>query len=293
MILHRSILSLLALSLFSLSACTSGGGSDDEGSSNGNNSSEETAEGSFRTDCGVAIDGEVKNPVDASEGIRVFIDRFVSNNVLVASPASGAGGDILVRIHGIADGGGTFQEARARNVQSSFSRSAILFPPEVECTTTVEGGGTALVANMVSDTSGDSYAEELLLNGGASARSGDVCGGSLIGSCYQALQEEGESANPPVGADVSNFLWKPVSEKNGRVAVLLSPRATVFANGEELEDFGPSNGRATTARGSRPGCAYGANVRVQAIDSQGRYLVFPDGSTTFIIGNGCDRVEFQ
>ena len=92
---------------------------------------------------------------------------------------------------------------------------------------------------------------------------------------------------------MSNFLWKPQSERDGRLVVLLNPGgATIIANGETLTPSGASNGRGTTARGTRSGCGYGANVRVQAFDRNGRVLLFPGGAREFIIPNGCDRVEF-
>ena len=95
------------------------------------------------------------------------------------------------------------------------------------------------------------------------------------------------------GGVVSNFLWKPKSERDGSLVVLLSPaNARITVNGERLTDFGPSNGRGTTARAQKSGCAFG-RATVEVTDAQGLPILFPGNKTKFIIENGCDRVQFQ
>ena len=109
----------------------------------------------------------------------------------------------------------------------------------------------------------------------------------MIGACYQALLD----TSAPV-ARVSNFLWKPVSERDGNLVVLYNPgNTTVVVNGVTLTNTGPSNGRAVTARASRSGGSFGTNIRVQIFDSLGRALQFPNGQSTLIIADGSSRVE--
>lgn len=89
------------------------------------------------------------------------------------------------------------------------------------------------------------------------------------------------------------FLWKPISEGNGNVVVLVDNQgATVTARGaitETFVDHGPSNDRGTTARGNRPGCAYGQAI-VEITDSQGQPMSLADGTYPIVV-NGCDRDE--
>jgi hypothetical protein len=272
-----------------LMSCTSGGG-DDDGDNGNNNDDGNTIEGSYRTDCGVVQNAALKNPVNADDGIVVTIDQIVSEHVLIASPSTG--GKILVKLQGLASESSLFESVTAKNTLQRAAKSAVVFPAADGCSTVVEGGGNAMVASVIEASSGKSLAEKVLLAGGGDVASADTCGGGLLTSCFQALEEDGEASNPPVGATVTNFLWKPVSESTGTVAVLLSPKATVVVNGETFRDTGSSNGRATTARGSKPGCAYGS-PSIQAFDTLGRSLVFPGGVTTYVISNGCDRIEFQ
>lgn len=94
------------------------------------------------------------------------------------------------------------------------------------------------------------------------------------------------------------FLWKPDSERDGNLVVLVDRervRVEVFGSvSETLVDFGPSNERGTTARGSFPGCSYGTGVRVAFFNAaSGQQLGFVDGRATVVIPDGCQRVEFN
>lgn len=238
----------------------------------------------FRSDCGTVLDGNVRNPPSADQGIPVTVTKVANHNTLIISRA---GGSQLVRLRGLKDDIPSFKKTSAIQKLSSLLGSATLFTDE--CQTTVIGGGKGIVGELFS-ASGISYTESVISAGAAEILLNGSCGESLVSSCYVALNEEAATIT---GAAVRNFLWKPVSERDGNLVVLLSPRADVFINGEMLTDTGPSNGRATTARAGRSGCSYGANATVEAYDSQGRPLVFPGGATTFTIANGCSRIEFD
>ncbi len=120
--------------------------------------------------------------------------------------------------------------------------------------------------------------------------------------------DETESPPPVVDPDptpvtsageITDFLWKPQSDGGynpGLLVILVDPcDVVVLVNGEELTDFGPGNGRCTTARSlTKSGCGYGANARVQVLDSFTRLpYLFPGGLDTYTIPNGCNRVEFK
>ena len=67
-----------------LIACTSGGGGDDGG---GGSSADPVSggDGSFRTDCGVVLGGELRNPVSGSDGIVVSVEITGPNQAIVTS----------------------------------------------------------------------------------------------------------------------------------------------------------------------------------------------------------------
>lgn len=95
---------------------------------------------------------------------------------------------------------------------------------------------------------------------------------------------------------IFNFLWKPESERNGLLVILVNPRdVTIRVTGsisETLANSGASNGRGTTARSSFSGCAFGNNVVVEFFDGAGRRILVRDGSRSVRIPSGCDRFEF-
>jgi hypothetical protein len=108
-----------------------------------------------------------------------------------------------------------------------------------------------------------------------------------------------DSTAGQTAGEITDFLWKPRADggfNNGLLVVLVSAcDAQVLVNGTELIDFGPSNGRCTTARSlSTTGCGFGSNIRVEVIARQsGLPYRFPSGETFFTIPNGCNRTEFK
>jgi len=96
---------------------------------------------------------------------------------------------------------------------------------------------------------------------------------------------------------IRNFLWKPRSERDGKLTVLVNPTnvriEVTGAISETLINSGPSNGRGTTGRSTvNQGCNYGANISVEFFDSVGRRILVADGRTSVTIPNGCNRLEF-
>ena len=97
---------------------------------------------------------------------------------------------------------------------------------------------------------------------------------------------------------ITRFLWKPVSDSNGNVAVLVDPtEVDVVVNGavvETLNNVGPSNGRGTTARGELPGCDYGeGGTVIVTFFRNGQQIGLADGRSSVNVGDGCERIEFD
>jgi hypothetical protein len=285
----RLTLFLGCLAFLFLVGCTKSK-SDGDSENNADTGSDDPASNisiDLSSDCGTVVSGQVLNPPPLSSAVEVQVTQVVSHNVVIVQRPQGSQ---VVRILGLADNISSLKAQRGRSQLSALLGSAILVTDD--CPATFGGGGQGINGQLFTASLGVSFAERLLSQNGGEADTGSTaCGTNLLSSCYQALVDQ---APPLVGATVSNFLWKPVAERDGNLVILLSPaNASVFANGEALVNFGPSNGRGTTARANKPGCAFGANAKVEAFDSQGRPLVFPGGATSFTIANGCNRVEFQ
>ncbi|MFO1522287.1 MAG: hypothetical protein U1G05_09665 [Kiritimatiellia bacterium] len=84
------------------------------------------------------------------------------------------------------------------------------------------------------------------------------------------------------------FLWKPVSDSNGDLVVILPSQyngkvSSVSVNGERGSFSGIANGNRTHWRFSKPGAAYGTNVKVVASTS--------GGNVTWTVPNGGSRTN--
>jgi hypothetical protein len=162
--------------------------------------------------------------------------------------------------------------------------SAIFIPAGADCSASLDGGSTGSLGQLFTP-SGRSYSEALISRGLATVSS-DPCGGSLLTSCYRALQEEAASK---YAGEIGRLLWKPVSDSNGKLAVHTEPYGTtVRVNGETGTNHGGGNGYGSLARFSKPGCAYGSNVRVEVFDRNGAAYTF-NGLPYIIIPSGCSR----
>lgn len=84
------------------------------------------------------------------------------------------------------------------------------------------------------------------------------------------------------------FLWKPVSDSNGNLVVILPSQyngkvSSVSVNGERGSFSGIANGNRTHWRFSKPGAAYGSNAKVVASTS--------GGNVTWTVPNGGSRTN--
>ena len=241
----------------------------------------------FMSQCGVVHEGMLKNPVAIEEGRSGHVEIADYNLVVIHLPE----GSVLVKLQGIEGMYGYAFRTLAMNKLREIAGDgqAVFYQAMPDCTVRTSGGGVAAVGSLFT-IDGVNYVEELLKTGYVEADRYDYCSGELVGECLKTIEETAPEYSDYV---VSDFLWKPVSDKDGNLTVLLNPYgATIYVNGIKLADSGSGNGRGTIARGRMPGCNYGGNVQVKVYDDEGRIILFPDGSETYIIPNGCQRYEF-
>ncbi len=115
--------------------------------------------------------------------------------------------------------------------------------------------------------------------------------GSQPAPASQPAQATGSA--PTGSGSLAGFVWKPISEGDGRLVVLLPSSyvgrvsgVTVRRGGTVLESgrfSGNTNGNRPTYRFSRPGAGYGSGLTVVATLRTG-------GSVTWNIPNGGSRV---
>ncbi|HMO16588.1 MAG TPA: hypothetical protein PKA63_02170 [Oligoflexia bacterium] len=280
---------LFSLVIFSLSIGCGGGGG---GGPRGNSQILDKAV-SYATRCGVVVDGSVKNPSSAADAEAVTVEPVSSDTVVVTRlEGSAAGTTQLVKLHAVS-AGNSFSNGigvnRMRALLGSGPAALVIPSYGSRCAIETSGAGEGIVGQLFTP-SGQSVTETLLSSGILSA-SNDVCESELISGCY--AQIEAESVSPK---RITDFLWKPISESNGNLAILVDPRdITVVVTGavsETLINTGPSNGRGTTARSAaNPGARFGTNVLVEFFDENGKRVLINNGDRSIIIANGRDRVR--
>ena len=286
--MHKKHTPLLLALLLILSSCTKGGGGSDSGDNGGDNGGGgNSGGGAYSSSCGTVIDG-LKNPADPAAGQAVTVKQVVSSNVLILSSAAG---DLLYKLFAL-EPSQPGRELSARGVLASLtSGPLVLFQPKGGCQVSVSEGQA--ISGQLFNAAGESIEEKYIKTGLAGVAASGSCGEGQVVSCYTALKED--SAIESAG-DIFDFLWKPESDGGanpGSLVVLVGQcNVDVRVNGESLSDSGSGNGRCTTARGTRPGCAYGANVKVEVIDNISALPYLFDGDPFLIIPNGCSRVEF-
>lgn len=288
MLRHTLLSALLLAFLFSAIGCTSSSNDDDDDGSGSDGDS-------LRTQCGVVYQGILRNPIPITDGQTAII-RSVAGSVylnieLLAGPELR-----LIKLLGIRDSGVPSQTAQAQALLSRLAGAQIIYyPAQSGCSAPgpIAGGVNAEVGSLVT-LSGTSISENLLENGAVEVETTNQCGSNQVMNCYSALLDQNDQdSDTSTGEPVGSFLWKPESERDGNLAVLVDPfGANVYVNGALLTNFGPSNGYGTTARANQSGCAYGSNVEVRVLDGITGDPYSIQGSDTYIIPNGCDRVQF-
>jgi hypothetical protein len=264
------ILSLLAL----IAGCTASKTEEDSGAG---------GSGEATTNCGVVINGEIYETVDLEDGIPVSVryDGLGSNQVIVELSD---GSLQLVKLAGVGDIDPTRQEAARSALSSLAGQGTYFYPAGDDCTVAVSGGGIGTVGQIIT-RSGQSFSEALVQRGLAPIVSEEPCGSAEYAQCLAALGD----SNPVTAGALDAFLWKPVSDSNGKLAIHTGPYDTiVIVNGEVGENSGPGNGYGSLARFSKPGCGY-STPQIQVVDNQSGLRYEVGGVTTFTVPNPCGR----
>jgi hypothetical protein len=253
---------------------------------NSNNSNSPSISAPGTAQCGVVIQGALKNPVKPKDGESVTLLGATGANLIIAANPKTPKNPFLVKLHGVGAARNKRKQQEAIAAIKLLSKGGgFFFKPFPMCQTYL---GRELVAvGTIITAAGININEYVIQKGFALPERQDVCNGLLLDACYQALSEE----NATAGGIGCKFLWKPVADKDGK-AVIHADRCNtrIFVNGEEFQDAGSGNGRCSTARGSKPGCAYG-QATIQVFDkTTGLPYEFPGGQTKLVV-NGCSRVE--
>lgn len=271
--------------LILMSACV-GNEEDDNTSDNGGN---ELAKGEFATECGTLVNGLLSNPVSVSKSVR-YLSVADANTVVVALPE----GNIAVKLAGI-DGARDDQRSNAISKLQSFVTPEMFYQEAVPgCTAPVIGGGIAAVGQLFT-SDGRNLSEELLKSGlSINIDYSSACSENLLSDCYEIIKESNEIKS---AGEITDFLWKPEADSvfnPGKPVIHVNPcNATVYVNGQALEDYGPGNGRCNTSRMFSSCGSYGTNIKVEVRDNETGLPYLHNGQTFVTVPNGCRRFEFK
>lgn len=287
-------LHLLLLTLLFLVSCVSGGGgsSDDGSSSSANTSaSSNTSNSNFKSSCGAVSENQLLNPVEASNLDLVSVELVSSDSVIVNYlGGQDVGGRQFIKFHSVSDSSvnSALRQRGLELLRQKLQPQGYLLRAGTACPA-FDGGAEGILGQLFT-TSGENI-NELLLQSGAVNATSDSCGGNLLASCYQGLESSEEISS----STIKRFLWKPVSERDGNLVVLVDAyNVRVVVSGaisETLDNTGPSNGYGTTARANRTGSAYGGNITVEFFDLQNRRILIGNGNSSITVANGSQRVE--
>lgn len=239
------------------------------------------------TNCGGIKNGSLVSSISANDGVPVYVEAVLSANSLGVQKLNSDGtkaGAALYKVFGISSS----TEDTNGLVQNFLSQyiGGVLYmvePFKMSCVGALKQGGVAPEAQFIT-AEGRSITEILVERGLIAIDQNGSCGESAIAGCYKSLL----GTSTESGGVLTEFLWKPVSDSNGHLAIHSSPGdTTVIVNGETGRNQGGGNGFDSLARFSKAGCSY-ANPQIQVLDSSGLPLTV-NGKTSFTVANPCGR----
>lgn len=289
------LLSVAVLAVFLLSACTKASNSDTPGqpSDPGGDLPPPGTGTLLDSSCGVYTNGEMHANLDSTLAERVSVSPLNTDLVVVTSlDGANAGGSSLVQLQGLSSQGiSEYQRQKGLNlIYEMAAGNAFFVTGGPDCSLVVDGGGRGVVGQIYS-AQGESINERLLGAGVAKSRGEDGCGGALLKACYDSLPVP-EEFSPLV---INNFLWKPVSDNDGRLVIGVDEFVTVKVSGALTESH-PAERYAgapyvSFIRYGQPGCNYGNNIRIDFYDQNGLRLQTGNGQDHVTVSSGCARNE--
>ncbi len=278
------ILILILLSFFSCSS------EEDENGTVVNNPDGSTTElPPLATRCGLIANADFTSSPSGDQLEPVNV-RVVSGDEVVVTRLIGdeAGNQQAVKLHGITNNGlSSFREGRARGLISQAS-SPNAYLVSSGCEYVFATGGRGILGQLFS--AGGQNVNEILLEAGAANPITEGCGDDALVGCYSGIEVQESFSNDVV----RRVLWKPNSERNGNLVLLVGNSGiTASVNGQDLENEGFGNGFGSTNRANAPGGAFGGNITVNFYNSSGLRLRLGNGEDSLIIPNGSERVELS
>ncbi|MCB9030279.1 MAG: hypothetical protein H6619_04445 [Deltaproteobacteria bacterium] len=285
------VIFLTSLIFLVLSGCTQ---STSDSTSSDQSSTFSESETSVNSECGIVIENTFLKPIpfDSAEPVRV---EAISSDLVIVTRTEGeqAGNEQLVKLQGITSSGlEPFKIQKGKNlIEQMAGFNGFFLSAGAGCETTLPGGGAGVVGQIFSSDM-KSVNEALIANGAALPESGS-CGGDQLAGCYAGIDVEVEIS--PL--TISHFLWKPESEKDGNLVVLVdaygvNAKISGATSSSKGDNGGPSNGYGATIRYPFSGCSYGS-ATLEFYDSQGRLVQTASGEPSIKIANGCSRSELR
>lgn len=247
----------------------------------------------LESSCGIVTHGEMHESLSSGQAELVTVKALNTDLVVITSLGGvNAGGSTLVQLQGLTSQG-VDEYRRQKGLDLIYQRTvnnAYFVTGGDECSLVVDGGGRGVVGQIFSST-GENINEALLGSGSALPRGEDGCGGEALQACYAAI-EVPEEFSPLV---INNFLWKPVSDNDGKLVIGVDEFVTVKVIGA-LTETHPAERFAgfpyvSFIRYAKPGCSYGNNIRVEFYDQNGLRLKTGNGADHVTVASGCSRNE--
>lgn len=298
-LLHKSLLGFALAA--TLAGCGSSGGSDQAGdgaqaTQNHQNffaAKEDDTTYPIKSYCGAMVDEELQQPIPLEKLEQVLVQPLTPDRAIITRTVGEfAGLPQIIKLHGVTANPEPNAYALGMQLMTAGSSPyAYFISAGNNCIVQTEDGGLAQLGQLISPD-GYSFSEvERFYN--TAIPTSEICGGEFLAQCFNQIPVGGVETEPSP-YEIEVYLWKPASDSDGNLVVLTDVYdVTVIVGGETGLGIGPSNGYGTTAKFSKPGCAYGSAL-VEFRDSNGRRIYTKDGQAS-LTGAGCsrDKREFK
>jgi len=284
----KSVKFIFVISLILILGCTKAP------SSNSNGGSTDAIPESASVRCGVFTADKFEPSVPFDNAEAVYVEALGADLVSITrTTGEEAGNKQLVKLQGItASGLSSGKLVRAKQtIDAEVGFGALFLPAGDSCTLSLPSGGKGVYGQIF--TADHRSLSEILVSKGLAFPEAGVCGGDELAGCYAGIEAQEEISDQVL----THFLWKPVSESNGKLVILhdgfgVNVSIEGAVSSMAGTDDGGSNGYAATIRYPYPGCAYGSPT-LRFYDQLDRVVALNNGQTSLKISNGCERTELK